>query len=492
MRPVKGTNEPVARSKENPSQTLLFYLFASLALIAPCFWQKRIQAGDLSSHIYNAWLAHWIQTGHAPGLAVVPQTTNVLFDLILSALLGPFGAGGAQKIAVSAAVLVFSWGAFAFAAAVSGRRPWWMLPAIAMLAYGWVFHIGFFNFYLSLGLCQWALALIWKPTFKRLAIAAGVLLLAYTAHGLPVAWAAALAVYFWLWRTLPPRRRGTLIIGSMGGIIALRLILSRTTMVRWSVRQISNTVGVDQVWVYDDKYLLAMGGLLLAWLAAFLTLSREVGFRKLAAGVPFQWFFLTGAGILLLPTGIQIPGYRHALVYIADRMSLAGGILLCALLAAALPRRFERGVLVIAATLFFGFLYRDDRVLNALEDRIDAAVAQLPPSQRVIGGIDDFDLHVNAVTHMIDRACLGRCYSYANYEPSTAQFRVRASAPNPFVTSDYIDSFRMQVGDYTVRPGDLPLYQVIPGPSAGDMMVRSLDPGVKSGMTDTRTLPPLF
>jgi hypothetical protein len=90
------------------------YALGSAALLVPCFWQTRIQAGDLGSHVYNAWLAELIRQGRAPGLSIVPQKTNVLFDLLLSGLFHTVGGAAAQRIAVSLAVLVFAWGAFAF------------------------------------------------------------------------------------------------------------------------------------------------------------------------------------------------------------------------------------------------------------------------------------------------------------------------------------------------------------------------------------------
>ena len=62
---------------------------------------------------------------------------------------------------------------------------------------------------------------------------------------------------------------------------------------------------------------------------------------------------------------------------------------------------------------------------------MDGVISQLPAGQRIVSGVDDPDLHVFAVTHMIDRACLGRCFSYANYEPSTAQFRIRTRGRKP-------------------------------------------------------------
>ena len=110
------------------------YVLTSLLLLVPCYWQSRLQLGDLSSHIYNAWLAQLIESGRAPGLTIVPQTTNVLFDLMLSGLFKTLGAEAAQRISVSLAVLTFVWGAFAFVSVVAGRRAWGLMPAIAMLA----------------------------------------------------------------------------------------------------------------------------------------------------------------------------------------------------------------------------------------------------------------------------------------------------------------------------------------------------------------------
>jgi len=35
----------------------------SAVLLVPCFWHMRIEAGDLASHTYNAWLAQLIEAG---------------------------------------------------------------------------------------------------------------------------------------------------------------------------------------------------------------------------------------------------------------------------------------------------------------------------------------------------------------------------------------------------------------------------------------------
>src|SRR4051794_22483354 len=181
---------PVTESAPAVERPYAWAALASVLLLIPCFWHSRLQMGDLGSHIYNAWLAQLIESGRAAGLAIVPQKTNVLFDWILSALFRAFGAAPAQRVSVSVSVLLFAWGAFAFAARVSGRRRWGLLPLIGVLAHGWTLHMGFMNFYLSLGLCFWAMALAWNWTPRGLLAAVPLLAIALIAHSLPVAWAA--------------------------------------------------------------------------------------------------------------------------------------------------------------------------------------------------------------------------------------------------------------------------------------------------------------
>jgi hypothetical protein len=451
-------------------------------LLVPCFWQSRLQLGDLSSHIYNAWLAQLIGSGRAPGLVIAPQTTNVLFDLMLSGLFKTLGAEAAQRISVSLAVLTFVWGAFAFVSVVSGRRAWNLMPAIAMLAYGWVLHMGLLNFYLSLGLCFWALALAWEWKPRRVAAAVPVLIVAYGAHGLPVAWTVALLGYLWLARRVTPPKRAILMAASLAAMVAARAVATGMMPYIWLPQQMAMITGTDQLWIFDDKYLVPFAGLLLILVLLFVRLLRASGARSVVSSLPFQIGVLSAAGVFIVPTRLQIPGSNHALVYIAERMSLAVGICLCALLAAAPMRAYHRYAMGVVALLFFGFLYRDERVLNAFEDRLTRLVSQLPPGQRVVSAIDDPTLHINALTHMIDRACLGRCYSYANYEPSTAQFRIRAAAGSPIVVSTYEDSWRLQAGGYVVKERDAPLYQVDLD-QAGNMVIGILTVGAQSGMT---------
>jgi hypothetical protein len=404
------------------------------------------------------------------------QFTNVLFDLLLAGFIRSFGPDGAQRAAVTLAVLVFASGAFAFVCAVAGRRAWEIAPCLGVLAYGWVFHMGFFNFYLSLGLCFWALALGWRFEPRRLALAAAILALAFTAHALPVVLTLGLFTYLWVARKLRPRARIYLLVSALALLTAAQLPLHGLLRVEWFPNQVSFATGADQAWVFDSKYFYLAAALVVLWGWQFVDLLRSGGARDLVSGFPFQITLLTFALVYVIPTKIWFPGYNYALAFITERISLVAGVSLCAMLATARPGSAQKYGYAVIALLFFTFLFHDERALNRLEDRIDSLTAQLPTGARVVGPINDPSLRANPLVHMIDRACIGRCFSYANYEPSTAQFRLRAAPGNPYVAASYLDSWQMQNGEH-VRRGTEPPLVCIALESAGRFALHEWKPG---------------
>jgi hypothetical protein len=472
-------------------QSPLGYALASLLVLLPCYWQARIQAGDLSSHVYNSWLAQLIDAGKLPGLVLAHPATNILFNQILSGLFRTLGPDLAQRIAVSLAVLVFVWGAFAFVSAASGRRAWSVLPCIAMLAYGWVFHMGFFDFYLGLGLSFWGLALAWDMQPKRMAAALAVFALAFLAHGLACAWGLAFVAFLWAAKRMGETRLLQVTGVALGALIVAVIAVDSAWRTHWSSDQLKLITGADQVRVFDDKYDALFAALLVVWGWMLAELIRQRGGRQILFGLPLQFCVLSAAGVFLLPGTITIPGYRHNLVYIAERMSLAVAVCLCALLASAKVRAWPQLCMAAVGAVFFGFLFHDESALNAFEGRMQRMVMRLPAGQRIVSGANDPSLRVNAMAHMIDRVCIGRCYSYANYEPSTWQFRVRAVAPNPYVASSYADSFALQTGQYIVKPKDLPLYQVTLD-DQGNQIIVSLRAGAPAESKFCKILPDIL
>jgi hypothetical protein len=447
------------------------YTLCSIALLMPSFWQEHIQAGDLSSHIYTAWLATRISAGAPLGLQIVPQTTNVLFDLLLTWLLRAFGADAAQHMAVAAAVLVFVWGAFAFARRIAGRQPWAMLPVIAMLAYGWVFRMGLFNFYVSLGLSFWALAVGWERTRRGLLPAVPLLAVAYTAHGLPVAWAVVVLAYPWLaraWRWMP--------VAAFAPIVALRGALQWTNMTRWMPTQFGAAVGANQFWLYGSKYRFVGWAVVALWAWGLALWIRSKGARAVVEDATVQIAALTAFGIVVLPSIIAISKSGHIFAYMGERMSLALGVCLCALAVRTGGWRWAPYAAAAIAVAFFALVWKDEGKLNALEDEMQAVVSQLPPGVRVISALMAEDMDTLPVTHMIDRVCVERCYSYANYEPSSLQFRVRVAGSSPVVVATDKEANELLVGTYVVQPRDVPLYQVVLRPG-GRLAVRQVPAG---------------
>ncbi|HTP31142.1 MAG TPA: hypothetical protein VMJ75_03145 [Candidatus Acidoferrales bacterium] len=366
------------------------YGLVSLLVLLPVYWQPRVQGGDLSSHIYNAWWIQMIEAGRNDGLEIVRQSTNILFELMEGALFRLAGAEFAQRTSVSIAVLVFIWGAFRFVSVASGRKAWHLMPCIAMLAYGWVFHMGFFNFYLSLGFCFWALSLVWDWQGRRVALAVPLVILAYVAHALPVVWSCGLVAHQSIARLVGPRIRIYLTAGWLSAMVLLHIVIEQSLPSHWSPLQIKMSTGADQVWVFDAKYYVVLFGLLAIWSLLFLELVHKVGPRQVVSSIPFQLCVISAAAVFVLPTTVLIPGFQHKLVFIAERMSLGVGVCVCALLGAAIPRAYERYALMALAAVFFCFLFRDERAYNAAQDRMDATMARvlvhapvsIPPADR--------------------------------------------------------------------------------------------------------------
>jgi len=455
---------------------------ASILVLIPCYWQSRIQAGDLSSHVYNAWLAQLIERGQAAGLSLARQSNNILFDLMLSGLLRAFGPGPAQRMAVSCAVLVFFWGAFAYVRSCplerSRKVPWHAALCLAMLAYGWVFHMGLFNFYISLGLSFAALALSRWHSRWGMAAAVPLLAIAYTAHALPVGWAVGALIYSWISRSLAPRHRILLFGGALASLGGLAVLLCARYRGEWAAGQLSALSGAEQTWVFGVHYIPITVALLGIWTLWFQRLLDRRGTVRTVLDIRFQLCLLSAASVVIIPGSVLLPGMHHTLNVMAERMSLATAVMFCGVAASLRPRRGEMVALAAIAAIFFGFIYADERALNRVETEMAALVRRIPSGQRVVSTLAEPNSRVNSLAHLIDRVCIGRCFSYANYEPSTAQFRVRADRENGIVVWQYSQSWGIQAGGYLVESGNLPLYNIdLCNPGGRTLCITSLQAG---------------
>jgi hypothetical protein len=437
----------------------------SALVVVPCLWHRHIEAGDLGSHVYNAWLAQLIQKGQAPGLYLARQWNNILFDVCLLHVANWVGFAAAEKIVVSGCVLVFFWGVFALVAAVTGWAPRFLIPAIAMLAYGYVFSVGFLNYYLSIGLACGCLALVWRGWAGNWPPALLLGGLAFVAHPLGFVWLAATVAYCstrrvlsgW-WKALPP-------LGVVSLFVALRWYLHRRTDmgVDWGDIPFYLSNGADQLALYGQRYTtLAAVAVVFGILLTIVGLAlRKDGFSWSMLALPVELYLITFCGTALLPENLRVSIYAAWIGLLVSRLTVISAILGLCVLGCFKPRAWHLVGFAGLAAIFFSFLYQDTAALNRLEANAEGVLSGLPFGTRVIPTIfADQEWRIEFIAHAAERACVARCFAYSNYEPSSQQFRVRVTKGSPIATDSSDDSEDMQGGSYEIQESDPPLKQL--------------------------------
>jgi len=456
-----------------PRPHLSLILIISALLLAPCFWHRHIEAGDLGSHVYNAWLAQLIAQGRAPGLYIAHQCNNVLFDLLLFYLAKPFGLLIAEKVATSICVLVFFWGLFVFAAVASrsatilapSRLPWFLAPCFAMLTYGYIFHMGFMNYYLSLGLGCVGLALIWNVRRHGLIAAALLAPIILLAHPLGLLWFFGTGLYRVLFLKLPDRWRLVLPFGAVAICLAARFFVAhhKAYEVEWRDAPLWTLSGTGQFHVFGNRYafftlavaILAMASILSAFLAATARRAFWKDRRLL-----IELYALSFLATAILPENLHTDPTGGWIGALATRLTLVTAIFGLAFLASLPPKLWHLYAYAALAVAFFIFIYQDTAFLNRMEDNTRRLTGQLPFGTRAVSTIFAPNDYRTIYLHIPDRACIGHCWLVSNYEPSTKQFRVRVQQGSPVVTASVDDSEDMQSGTYDVQEEDLPLKQI--------------------------------
>jgi hypothetical protein len=475
---------------------VLAIIAVSLVILTPCFWHRRIEACDLGSHVYNAWLASLIERGQAPGLYIVHQWNNVLFDILLTRFGTLLGWPAAEKIIVSLTVLIFFWGAFALIAAASGRAAWTLVPALAMIAYGWTFNAGFFNYYLSLGLAFWSGAIFWRGKGAELLAGTALVPLVFLAHPLGLIWLVGTVIFAksseklpgW-WKTLP-------IVAGATVLYCVRIFLSHRYSVQWLPSPVpfylmNGLNGVDQL-VLGFRYrtlarvvfVLGAGCLLLDTVQRW---KRQMSWKAL--WIPFELYGLAILATVLLPDRIVFPQYPVPFVFFLFRLSSVSAVFALCVLGCLQPRKWHLAVFSGIALFFFVMMYQDTGKIDNMERQAERLVSQLPAGQRVTATILPFsDSRFYFIDHIVDRACVEKCFSYSNFEPSSAAFRIRVGPVSPIVATSPEVVGQMELGTYIVKPADLPLFQIYQcSPSMTDLCMRELHAGEQTGLESSAT-----
>ncbi|MGB6200551.1 MAG: hypothetical protein WBF35_13485 [Candidatus Acidiferrales bacterium] len=450
----------------------------SAAVLAPCYWHARIEAGDLASHVYNTWLGQLIEKGQAPGLYIARQWYNALFDVTLLKLTNVIGLGWAEKVAVSACVLIFFWGAFALIGAAARRAPWFLSPGIAMVAYGWTFHVGFMNYYVSLGFAFAAAALFWRG--RKTDWIAGVLLALFSllAHPLGAIWLAGIVAYVKAAESVRGVWRWLLPLAAMLALAVARVFVVHHFEAGHAITShFYFFTGADQIALFSIRYVWLAGVMSVLGLATVVFGLLAGTESRWAIRVPLELWVVSVFAAAILPNEVYLRFYAAPVSLLAPRLTSTTAVLVLCIVACIEPRRRHFAGLAICSAIFFAWVYQDTGTLNRMEAQASQLVDHLPAGQRVTasiwfplpaggaggypsGPLKDYFTGISSVEHIVDRACIYHCFAYSDYEPASRQFRIRVSEKNAIVTNSPDDSSLMGTGRYLVRPEDLPMAQV--------------------------------
>jgi hypothetical protein len=445
----------------------------SALLLIPCFWHRRIVASDLGSHLYNAWLAQLINHDQVTDMHLAYQWTNVLFDYMLSAAGAFVNLHTAERIVVPICVLVFFWGGFALVSAATKRAPWFLTPFLALATYGWTFRLGLFNYYLSLGLAFFGIAIFWRGKGWERALPLVLVPFIVLAHPLGLVWMVAACAYVGIAEQVPVAFQWVLFLVSAAVVYAMRFFILHHFGVQASLGSIRTYNGADQIVLFGDRYNALKTAVIVATLAmlaidVFRRALRHESLRLYL--IPLQLYLIIEFAVQMLPSGVTISPQLAAVAILTERLTSVAAVLALCLLGAMLPSRWHLVVTGAIAAVFFVYVYQDTAVINRMEAQAEQLVRTLPRDSRVMATIFPLPHSRVLIQHMIDRACIGYCFSYGNYEPGTGLFRVRGDRDGAYNLGDYALAVDMEEGHYKVQPEDLPVYQVYQCTKSGTVL----------------------
>jgi hypothetical protein len=210
------------------------------------------------------------------------------------------------------------------------------------------------------------------------------------------------------------------------------------------------------------------------------------------SALPFELYVVAFCATALLPENLRPFPQGGWIGLLGSRLTTISAIFGLSVLGCLKPRKWHLAGFSVCAAVFFAYLYQDTGWVNRLEANAEKLVADLSPGTRVIVTVRaPADSRIAFIGHAVERACVGHCFSYANYEPASGEFRIRVQKGSPVVTSSTDDAEDMAAGEYEVDDTDLPIKQIYQC-DAGDLAklcIRDLEAGGTSGADRYNTHP---
>jgi len=222
--------------------------------------------------------------------------------------------------------------------------------------------------------------------------------------------------------------------------------------------------GADQLALYGKRYVvLAVAAFCLGVACVSVDLFAAQGERGSwkRFSLPLEWYAVAFCATALVPENLRPSPDAGWIGLLGSRLTTVSAIFGLCFLGLLKARKWQLAGFGACAAVFFVFLYQDTGWSNRLEANGEEMVGHLSPGTRVIVTLDaPKGSRIQFVHHAVERACIGHCFSYANYEPSSREFRVRVREGSPVVTSSTDTAEDMAAGEYDVDETDPPLKQI--------------------------------
>jgi hypothetical protein len=398
---------------------------------------------------------------------------NWLGHAVLALLLGIAPPLVAEKLLLSAIVLLFLYGLRYLAGAVAPeRRPLALLGF--PFTYHWLLQMGFYNFSLGLGLYLLAVGFWWRRRARaglRLALAGNaLLLLCYFAHIMALLLALASIGVLWL-ATLERGnlRRHLLHVPILAPQLALPLwfVSTETTAALsggWSFAAMANFLFRLQVLFTFGAAQRTLGTALAVLFALLLAFTFWRCKLRRGDGRP-RPRFLPEDGFLLLAVLFVVlffvaPDGSAGGSLVKQRLSLFPYLVLVPWLSPA-PLRAAKGVGTVALALLalwnVAFLVRWERALDREMREMLAGLEPVPPGSRVLVLL--FDRHgpaarIDIYGHVVDYVAIEKgLIDWDNYEAATDLFptRFRPWVQRPDLWDTYFHVEDVQIAPWAPR-----------------------------------------
>ncbi|HEX9161112.1 MAG TPA: hypothetical protein VF980_05325, partial [Thermoanaerobaculia bacterium] len=428
------------------SDRVLRWLFLTVAAlqIVPVWSAPYLPTNDGPCHLYNSWILQGLATHSAGGTIASYYAIdwrphpNWMSHAAMALLLFVVPPLVAEKLLVSAIIIIFLAGAWMFAGAADPSGHAW-----AFVALPFTFHLllqtGFYNFALGVGLFMMTVAVWWRrrdtPDARTIALVAALLLLCYFSHAMAVVLAAFSIGVLWLINvrraTLRDQLRHAIAFIPVGALLVW-FVAHRGTGSAPDPRGLMSRLGFlarSQVLFTFDSRQLALGWIVSIVLAVLLiaTLVRENiehGRLRVSARDGFLLLF-----VIFIAIYLAAPGGFAGGTMISERMALFVELSLLPWISPRLTRLRMPvvAVMVVLAVLNVALNIDRYRAFSREMAQLVRTAELVAPNSTVLPFVFDHGVgKVGYMSHAIDYAAIGKRFiDLDNYEPAMDYFPLR-------------------------------------------------------------------